>query len=423
MEIMKSLGKLMTAVLLTLTLCSCSSDNNDEAPNQAPEAFDLIAIGDGAIEVEVDSPTFSWNPAIDPEGGPISYQLILGTNINPTNFIVNNNSNTTHTFPYRLRYMEQWFWKVIATDNAGKSTTSETFSFKTRNLKFPSTAVNPNPMFSPRYGHRSVVFNNKMWVIAGYDGVLKNDVWNSSDGITWTQLTASAGFTPRFRPTSVVFNNKIWIIGGNVNEDGTNANDVWSSPDGITWTQVTAAAPFSSRQDHTSVVFDDKIWVIGGNEGGTAYRNDVWSSSDGLSWTPVANAPEFTARRGHTSIVFDNKMWVIAGNDSGLRNDVWSSSNGVDWISVAEPGQFNSSWYHTSVVFDYKMWVIGGSGNNDAFGSTDGTEWTPVSTAPNTPTWRRHSHTSLVFDDKVWVIGGFDNNIPGGLTNNVSVLE
>ena len=60
-----------------------------------------------------------------------------------------------------------------------------------------------------------------MWVIGGYDGNTKNDVWNSSDGITWTQASASASWNARVQHSSVVFDNKMRGIGGEYK------NDVW----------------------------------------------------------------------------------------------------------------------------------------------------------------------------------------------------
>src|SRR5438045_1168554 len=91
--------------------------------------------------------------------------------------------------------------------------------------------------FSGRGGHTSIVFNNLMWVIGGYDGnVAKNDVWYSADGVNWTRATSSAEFSGRSRHTSLVYNNKIWVIGG---EDTSGyKNDVWYSSDGVTWTRA-----------------------------------------------------------------------------------------------------------------------------------------------------------------------------------------
>ncbi len=90
----------------------------------------------------------------------------------------------------------------------------------------------------------------------------------------WTQTTTSAAWTARYDHASVAFDNKIWIIGGN---DGVNRNNVWYSTDGVIWTQATANATWSARQSHSSVIFDNKIWVMGGYDGSN--RNDVWYST------------------------------------------------------------------------------------------------------------------------------------------------
>src|SRR5208337_1232019 len=140
-----------------------------------------------------------------------------------------------------------------------------------KNLKVPSvptplpTQIAPTPVSNPgvywtdatmiagfpaRYGHTSVVFNNKMWVIAGYNGgVPLNDIWSSSDGATWTQVTGTTIFPARYQHTSILYNNQMWVIGGTDNVNFY--RDVWSSSDGATWTQVTGTAGFSGRDFHT----------------------------------------------------------------------------------------------------------------------------------------------------------------------------
>ena len=52
-----------------------------------------------------------------------------------------------------------------------------------------------NAGFNARYNHQTVVFNNKMWVIGGYDGTFKNDVWSSSDGFFWDNKSKYFNFT------------------------------------------------------------------------------------------------------------------------------------------------------------------------------------------------------------------------------------
>jgi len=398
---------LIILLLLVLGIIGCSKD--DKPTNQAPEAFTLIAVTNGAIGVDV-KPTFSWNAAIDPDGDTVSYQLLMDGDSNPTTSIVSNISETNFTIAERLPLTENLFWKVVATDTQGNTSASNTFSFTTRDLRIPATPVTANANFSGRSKHTSVVFNNKMWVIGGIgDTGRLNDVWQSTDGMTWSQVTAEASFSRRQIHTSVVFKNKMWVIGGS---DVTGRlNDVWQSTDGVTWTQVTANAPFAKRSSHTSVVFDDKLWVIGGSDrvnGENIKFNDVWQSSDGINWAQVTAEAPFSKRSSHTSVVFDNKIWVIGGFDgnSDRLNDVWQSSDGMTWAQVTAEAPFSKRNLHTTVVFDDKMWVIDGlhDDDDDVWQSSDGINWAPVTS--NFSFSDRYAHASVVFNNKMWVIGG-----------------
>ena len=55
-----------------------------------------------------------------------------------------------------------------------------------------------------------------------------NDVWSSTNGVTWTRVTAEAQWQGRLYSTSLAFNNQMWVIGG-VSLSGY-INDVWFSP-------------------------------------------------------------------------------------------------------------------------------------------------------------------------------------------------
>ena len=67
----------------------------------------------------------------------------------------------------------------------------------------------------PRADHSTVVFDDKMWVIAGGTrGNVYKDVWYSSDGINWHELEGEIPWEGRFDHATVVFDNKIWIIAG-----------------------------------------------------------------------------------------------------------------------------------------------------------------------------------------------------------------
>lgn len=273
-------------------------------------------------------------------------------------------------------------------------------------------AANP-AAFTGRYGHTSVVFNNKIWVIGGEAAGFYNDVWNSSDGVSWTCAANSAGFTQRAGHTSVVFNNKIWVIGGGTWGGGT--SDVWSSSDGIIWTQVTASAGFLGRQWHTSVVFNNKMWVIGGHGTGGPL-SDVWSSTDGITWVLETAFPGFVARGFHSSEVHNGRIWVVNGTDSsGISSyhDVWSSANGVTWVQETAAAAYSARYGNTLLSYGGKLWMMGGydavtnSFRNDVWSSPDGAAWTLETAAANFS--QRAAQTSVVFSSRMWVISGIDS--------------
>jgi hypothetical protein len=141
--------------------------------------------------------------------------------------------------------------------------------------------------FSRREAHSSIVFNDgggeKMWVIGGRGDGSYNGVWSSANGKDWTKVknNNSEGFSARRAHRSVVFDSKMWMIAGR-EVDNTYKDDVWTSTNGVSWFESTATAGFSARELHSSTVFKDKLWVIGGrnaNRDADGILNDIWSVS------------------------------------------------------------------------------------------------------------------------------------------------
>lgn len=178
--------------------------------------------------------------------------------------------------------------------------------------------------------HTSLVFDNKMWIIGGcltmMGSILANDVWYSTDGKNWTCATNSAQWSKRDSHRSVVFDNKMWIVGGYVQAPPYGvgpARDVWYSSDGITWNCAVDSAQWSKRCGFTLVAFSGKMWLLGGEDEEDNALNEVWSSTDGATWVHEPENAEWTGRRNHTSVVFDNKIWIMGGLSDTSQNDVW----------------------------------------------------------------------------------------------------
>ena len=263
--------------------------------------------------------------------------------------------------------------------------------------------------FTPaRYNHSSVVLDGNIYIIAGTTSRASfnsNDVLKSADrGVSWTRAaaptTTAARFSARRLADAQVLNGEIYLMGG---FNGTSyLNDVWKSTDGASWTQVTAtpipspSPRFPARFSFASVMLPgsggggDEIFYIGGT-GGTGTPQNVYKSTDGASWTQLSTVPGFTTtannRNGHTAAVLGGNIYLIAGlNGSTAEKDVWRSTDrGVTWTSITSNAPFGTRYKHSSAVLGDTMYVIGGYSDpgtgtylNDVWKSTDGINWVNV---------------------------------------------
>ena len=358
-------------------------------------------------------------PTAGPDGVAISWASTKTGTISTTGVVTTpfNGSNVSVT--------------LTATLTKSSVTRTKTFELTVISRNFAwSQVTTSGSTWGVRQEHAALSFNNKIWVLGGEVGSnkYKNDVWSSSDGATWTEVTGSAGWSARRGHAAVVFGGKMWVLGG---DDGSDKNDVWWSADGATWTNANARGPmagdphWSAREDHAAVVFDNKMWVMGGRSN----LNDVWWSSDGTTWTnanargpvrdpdanPVTYRSHWSNRFDHTVVVFDNKMWVMGGFGGGEWNDVWSSSDGENWTRlthIRDGAEWPIRNDHAAVVFDNKMWIMGGSGraNNrkailsDVWWSTNGSDWTNTNASEH---WtNRDAHAAVVLNEKIFLMGG-----------------
>jgi N-acetylneuraminic acid mutarotase len=281
--------------------------------------------------------------------------------------------------------------------------------------------------WAARDGHTSVVHQGKLWILGGGETggkTNRNDIWFSSDGVDWSQAVATAPWRARSHHASVAFKDRIWVLGGlaydELKQRNVYLNDIWSSSNGVSWSTARAVAPWPGRCHHTAVVCHDRIWLIGGeNSGGDKKLSDVWCSSDGEHWVEVTASAPWGGRSYHASTVHSNRIWVFGGicpeSKEGMagrfRNDVWSSSDGVNWTLMTVGAGWTPRMAATAVSWGGQMWLLGGSVSsassgpqNDVWSSSDGLTWTEVFPAARWP--RRAEHSSVIFADSIWLLGG-----------------
>jgi hypothetical protein len=263
--------------------------------------------------------------------------------------------------------------------------------------------------------------------------ICNNEVWSSENGADWTlvkpntfkdrSFDLSSDWEGRHTAGYAVFRGRMWIIGGDCNQRHYQ-NDVWNSTDGKTWTRITDDVPWAPRALHYTVVHNDKIYVMGGQtmpafaKAEEVYYCDVWTTTDGVSWKQVTPQEPYWSPRGMIggSAVMNDRIWILGGGTYDtpqtptrkFHNDVWSSADSVHWKQHTAAAPWHPRQYHDVAVWDDRLWVMEGyhqqSGNrNDVWHSSDGETWHEVK---NTPWKPRHAASVFVHDGSLWMVAG-----------------
>ncbi len=122
----------------------------------------------------------------------------------------------------------------------------------------------------------NVILGDRMWILGGgtYDTPTTptrrfyNDVWSSADGMNWERRVQFAPWEPRQYHEVAVFDDRMWILEG---WNQRNRNDVWYSADGINWYEL-PNTPWKPRHAASVFVHDNSMWIVAGNN----MEADVW---------------------------------------------------------------------------------------------------------------------------------------------------
>jgi hypothetical protein len=286
--------------------------------------------------------------------------------------------------------------------------------------------------YAPRDGAALVDLGGNLMLLGGwnrgaFDLATTNEIWTSADGVSWS-AAPSAPWEERHTFGNAMLGNTLFVLGGDT-QQAHYQPDVWSTTDGVAWQQVTDAAPWGNRALHYSVAHAGALWVLGGqtfpewtgSADAVTYFNDVWRSEDGALWNQVlANAPWPPRGAICGQADFNGEIWVLGGGTYDtidvptrtLYSDAWSSADGIAWKRHADPPWFPRE-YHDVAVFDGRLWVLAGytfsddTNHADVWYSADGENWYELE---DTPWETRHAGAVTTTSAGLWITTGDTNS-------------
>lgn len=211
-----------------------------------------------------------------------------------------------------------------------------------------------------------VTFNDHLWFFGGaeYHQAVHpayNDIWKSKDGIEWELVAEHAPWPGTAWFAATVFDNKMWLLSGWdywLNDD---VNDVWFTEDGTNWTKLESSFVWTDRHAPYHWVAHGSMWISSGyNTLRYGLYNDAWMLNPGYlqtqdifylkknmppddlnSWSSLIDGSGFPPKGFH----YDNQTFVLTSGNTKLetdwevtgRNSVVRLGSGKDSVSLEIP--------------------------------------------------------------------------------------
>ncbi|WP_447962645.1 Kelch repeat-containing protein [Nitrospira sp. Ecomares 2.1] len=183
-----------------------------------------------------------------------------------------------------------------------------------------------------------VVFDKKLWLLGG--SAVSPDqgsdrIWHYTRDEGWKEWNSRAErFSPRMGHACVVFDNKLWVMGG-FDENGNAQNDVWQLAKGDENWQGPTTANWPGRCMFGAASSDDHIVVYAGVKEpfGAGYK-DLWSRTKTDEAWKKEKEPDVGAEYALASAVgrLVGQWYFVAtyliGNLEELKFNAWAKNQG-----------------------------------------------------------------------------------------------
>ncbi|XP_034941043.1 leucine-zipper-like transcriptional regulator 1 [Chelonus insularis] len=277
---------------------------------------------------------------------------------------------------------------VFGGDN-GKRMLNDLLRFDVKEKSWGRAFVTGNPP-PPRYHHSAVVHDTSMFVFGGYTGDIhsnsnltnKNDLFEykfqTGQWIEWKFIGKTP--VPRSAHGAAVYDNKLWIFAGY--DGNARLNDMWTIsllPGELRiWEEVVQSGDCPPTCCNFPVaVARESMFVFSGQSGAKITNSLFQFHFREKRWTRISTehilrgAPPPPARRyGHTMVSFHRHLYVFGGTaDSTLPNELHCYDLDTQtWNIVtasADSDIPSGRLFHAAAVIGEAMYIFGGTVDNN----------------------------------------------------------
>ncbi|XP_002059045.3 leucine-zipper-like transcriptional regulator 1 homolog [Drosophila virilis] len=276
---------------------------------------------------------------------------------------------------------------VFGGDN-GKNMLNDLIRFGVKDKSWGRACATGTPP-APRYHHSAVVAGSSMFIFGGYTGDIhsNSNLTNKNDLFEYKFLSAmwvewkfsGRQPVPRSAHGAAVYDNKMWIYAGY--DGNARLNDMWTlnlTGENHQWEEVEQQGDRPPTCCNFPVaVARDAMYVFSGQSGLQITNSLFEFHFKTRTWRRISNEPVLrgatsappSRRYGHTMVHHDRFLYVFGGSaDSTLPNDLHCYDLDSQVWSVIHPEQ-NSDVpsgrvFHASAVIGDAMYIFGGTVDN-----------------------------------------------------------
>lgn len=318
--------------------------------NQAPTAPDNPTPVTGATDQALDV-DLSWT-ASDPDGDALTYDVYLAAGDTTPDELVSSDQTAASFDPGLLSAHMTYYWKIVATDENGKSTSGDVWSFTTLNHA-PAAPSNPMPASGATNQSKTPTLN---WTGSDIDGdsLTYTVYFEAGDDTPDVEVASNQSGTSYSPGTLAADTTYYWLVVASDSQEST-AGPVWSLTTGNQApNQPSTPAPSNGVGNLGTQVM---LSWSGGDPDNDSVTYDVYFEVDDTT-------PDVLVSTNQTNNYFNPGMlaygstyyWQIIARDQYdaiTIGPVWQFNTASSSISALQPGRIMVDTYSTCGIDKY----------------------------------------------------------------------